>query len=311
MPDEPALMNEFGTSTGYHGKGRYPLARMVSLCLGNTMTVLNYNIGRYQDGETALLAPLLGTLAKGDLLIADRHFAAAHYYWHYQSLGLQYLTRAHQNLKLSRIKPLYSYSKTDFVGWLKINPSYRKKNPDLPDKIMVRFTQGIFRIRGKRQLIWLVSSLLDNTMYPASEIIELYGKRWRIETLFRELKINMSADVLRSQSPEGIYKEIAARMIAITIVRTIMLEASIVNDVDPIRISFVQSVRTILSFSPALANEPAWKLPYIYHAMLREISSQLVPERPDRIEPRALTREKKHYPSLKVTRDEWRKSYVA
>jgi len=45
MPDEPALFETFGTNTGYHGKGRYPLARVATLCLAGTMTVIVYALG--------------------------------------------------------------------------------------------------------------------------------------------------------------------------------------------------------------------------------------------------------------------------
>ncbi len=311
MSDEQDLHDEFGTCTGRYGASKYPLARMVTLCLCNTMIILDYNLGRYRDDENALLAPLLKKLRKGDLLVADRHFAAAHFYWFYQSLGLEFLTRAHQNLKMSRIKRLWSYSQNDFVGWLNINPIYRKKNSDLPERIMVRFTQYIVRIRGQRKVVWLAGSLLDEAVYPANEIIQLYGKRWRIETLLQCLKINASADVLRSKSSAAIRKELATRVIAVNLIRMIMLESAVVNNVDPMRISFVGAVRAILSFAPSLAIEPLWKLPQIYNAMLVEIASNVVPWRPGRIEPRAVTRENKHYPRLKTTRAEWRKSYAA
>ena len=129
MPDEPALFETFGVNTGYHGQGRYPLARVATLCLAGTMTVIAYALGGYWQSEWALALTILGTLRKGDLLIADRYFAAAHYYWQYQSLGLEFLTRTHQRLIVSRIKRVQSYSRNDFLGWLTINKSYRKKDP--------------------------------------------------------------------------------------------------------------------------------------------------------------------------------------
>ena len=311
MPDVPQLFREFGTPTGFHGKCKYPLARLVTLCIANTMTVLDYVLGGYNQDENAIAHRILTNLKKGDLLLADRHFAAAHFYFYYRSLGLEFLTRAHQCLKISRIKHITSYSQHDFLGWLKINKNYRQKDPELPEKIMVRFIRTMVRVRGERKVVWLVSSLLDDKLYPAGEIVELYGKRWRIETLFREVKINLSADVLRSQTTEGVRKEVAARLVAINVVRTIMLEAAIENGVDPIRISFVHTVRAIVMFAPALASEPIWKLPEIYKAMLAEIAAHLVPERLGRNEPRAVRRQRQHYPSLKTTREQWRKRYAA
>jgi IS4 transposase len=311
MPDVPELFREFGTPTGFHGKCRYPLARLVTMCIANTMTVLDYVLGRYDQDENTLAQSILKNLKKGDLLLADRHFAAAHFYFYYKSLGLQFLTRSHQCLKISRIKRVKSYGETDFIGWLKINKGYRQKDPKLPSKIMVRFIKATVWIRGKNKAIWLVTSLLDNKLYPAGEIVQLYGKRWRIETLFNMVKVNLSADVLRSVGPNGIRKEVAARLIAVNIVRIIMLEAAVENHVDPLRISFVYAVRAIIMFAPALATESIWKLPEIYKAMLKEIASHLVPERPGRNEPRAVRRVRQHYPSLKVTREQWRRRYAA
>jgi len=312
MPNEPSLQAEFGVPNGYHGKGRNPIARMVTLCLCNTMTVLSYKMSTYVSDENTLLCPLLKTLRKGDLLIADRHFAGANLYCRYLSEGIEFLTRAHQKLKISRIKRLYSYSTNDFVGYLKVGDNYRRKDTSLPAKIMVRFICATLPNRKKSSPIWFVTSLLDGDLYAADEIVQQYAHRWRIETLFRELKINFNADVLRSKTVPGIYKEIASRLTAINIVRSIMLEAAARNKVDdPLRISFVTAVRAIVSFSPALAFSPVTILPAIYNAMLDEIAAHLVPWRPGRTEPRKLARDPKSYPSLKQTRAEWRINHAA
>ena len=166
-------------------------------------------------------------------------------------------------------------------------------------------------IRGKRKAVWFATSLLDDRKYPASEIVALYGKRWRIETLFRAVKIEMSADVLRSKRPDGIRKEVCARLMALNIVRAVMLEAAGEHGVDPLRISFSHAIRCILAFAPALAMEPIWVVQAIYKAMLREIASHLLRERPGRSEPRAIKREKKHYPYLRTTRSLWRLKNVS
>ncbi len=311
MPATTDLFKQFATNTGYNGRGRYPLAHLVTVCIANTMTVLSYALGRYTDSETSLAFPLLGRLKKGDLLVADRHFAAAHYYARYMSMGLEFVTRIHQCIKMSRIRRVQSYSRNDFIGWLKINPAYLRKDPTLPARTMVRFIQTTFRIRGRRTVVWLATSLLDARKYPAGEIARVYASRWRIETLFCSTKINMGADVLRSQSPEAIRKEVAARLIAVNIIRMIMLEAAAASGIPPLRLSFAYTVRAVLGFAPALADESPWKLASIYRAMLREIAAHLVPDRPGRNEPRAIRREIHHYPSLRITRAQWRTAYAA
>ena len=123
---------------------------MACLSLAKTMMVINYSIGRYKQDENTLLKPMLKTLPKGDLLVADRHFAGANLYFNYMANGLKYLTRAHQKLKISRLKRLWSYGANDFVARLKIGDSYRRQNPELPKYITARFIRVTACIRGKR-----------------------------------------------------------------------------------------------------------------------------------------------------------------
>jgi len=311
MPDEESLFKEFETSKTRHGKGKYPLARLVTLALADTMTILGYGLRGYSTSENTLASDLLDLLVEGDLLVGDRHFAGANLYAEYLRRGLEFLTPTHQRLKINNIKRWWSYSANDFVGKMKINEIHRKKDPSLPKWIRVRFIHASLIVRGKQKTVWLVTSLLDAEKYPAAEIAAVYGRRWRIETLFKAVKIEMSADVLKSKRPDGIRKEVCARLMALNIVRMIMLEAAQEHGVDPLRISFVHAVRCILAFAPALASEPAWILRSIYEAMLKEVASNLVPERLGRNEPRSVRRETKHYPTLRTTRAQWRLGNVA
>ena len=312
MADQPELKEAFGVNMGRHGRGRYPLARVVTLCLAGTRVILDYAIGRYTQGEVALTFPLLNGLRSGDLLLADRHFAGAHYYVHYQHQSLEFLTRAHQRLKISKIQRQLQYSGHDFVGKLKINPKYRRADPALPVSISVRFIRATLRIRGRCRNVWFVTSLRDAERYPAAELVALYAQRWGIETLLREVKIDLSADVLRSQSAAGIRKELIARLTALNVVRTIILQAAQAHDIDPLRISFVDTLRTLLSFSATLASAAALRVPELYRVMLAEAAAHVVAKRPNRLEPRYLTRERKHYPALRrQTRAQWKAKHAA
>jgi hypothetical protein len=311
MPDTPDLHEHFGTSTGRGGKRRYPLARMVTVALGNTMSVLDYAVGRYQASEQALLRPLLCGLRVGDLLVADRHFAGANLYAEYLGAGLHFLTRAHQAMKISRLRRPHGYAPNDFVTDVPVGDWYRRQDPTLPTTVPVRLIQAAVRTRGRREVMWFVTSLLDAAEYPAQELVELYARRWRIETLFLQLKRRLSADVLRSKTPAGVRKELAACIAALNIVRTILLEAAAAHGRNPMDLSFAGALRAILAFAPVLANAPVWKLPIIYDAMLREIAMCRVARRPGRQEPRAVRREWKHYPKLKTTRTEWKRQWAA
>jgi hypothetical protein len=311
MPAEAELFATFGRSTGRGGKRHYPLARIVAVSLANTMVVLRYAMGRYDDGEVSLLRTMFGDLDAGDLLVADRHFAGANLYCEYLRNGLHFLTRAHQRLRIDRLRRVAVFAENDFLADLPVNTNHRRDDPTLPKTVRVRLIAATVPTRkNRRQPMWFVTSLLDAAMYPADEIVELYGRRWRIETLLRQLKVDLHADVLRSRSADGVRNELAARMTALNVVRCLMLQAADEHDADPIRLSFAGAVRTALAFSPHFATAPPWKLPMIEKAMLQQIAWARLPDRPGRLEPRAIRREKKHYPRLKITRQEWTQQWL-
>lgn len=311
MADTNALHRSFGATISGGKRGKFPLARLVTAALANTMTIIGYSLGRYDQSEIALTWPLLKTLRRGDLLIADRLYAAAHYYVRYLRQGLEFITPVHACLKMKSLGDLRPLGPGDFLARMRVNSTSRHADRWMPKWVPVRIVAATVRIRGKRTTLWLVTSLLDPRTYPAAEILELYRRRWRIETLLEQVKVNLSADVLRSRSPEGVRKEIAARLMAVNVVRMVMLEAALKDRSDPLRVSFVQTVRTLVAFAPRLATAHPGDLLDIYDAMLREIASHQVPWRPGRNEPRMLKREVKHYPSLKTTRTEWRSKNVA
>ena len=307
MPDTPELHAAFGTSR----TGKFPLMRIATAALADTRAVLGYAAGRYDDGENALAAGILDRLRPGDLIVADRLFAGAALYVGYLRRGLQFVTRMHPRVKVSALPCLARFDRGDFLTEMTIPPPYRKRDASLPERVRVRILSAVVTIRGKRKVLWLATSLLDPERYPAEEIVELYARRWRIETLFEEMKVALKADVLRSLTPDGVRKELAARMVALNAVRAIMLESAAEHGVEPLRLSFVHAVRAAIVFAPAMASAPAWKLPEIYRAMLTEIASHVVPFRPGRNEPRAVRREHHHYPTLRTTRRLWRIQHAA
>jgi hypothetical protein len=214
---------------------------------------------------------------------------------------LEFLTRAHQRLNIRRLKVVKWLGENDFVARMNVNVNHRRKDPALPKTLDVRIIgrQIATRNGARSKPLWLVTSLLNAATYPADEIAEQYQRRWRIETLFGQLKGPLGTDVLRSQTVDGVSKELAARIIAPNCVHGLMLQADDEHDVDPMRISFVGAVRAVLTFSHYFATAPPWKLPQIEQTMLRTIAQRLVPHRPGRQEPRAVTHERKHYPASK------------
>ncbi len=238
MSDEKELENKFGKSGSKHGRSRFPVARVVLAVTLNTMVTVDCEIGSYKTGENSLFSRLTEKLLPGDLIIGDRRYAGAKLYVEYMRTGIEFITRAHQRLNVDSLKKAEILGTDDFIVQMPVSEIYRRKDPTLPQSIRVRMIKAKSRVRGRKESFWLATSLLCAKRYPAEEIKLQYKKRWKIEGLIEEIKIWLDADVLRSKTVEGIYKELYARVIVFNLLHWLILKASKKHKKEADRISF-------------------------------------------------------------------------
>ena len=306
MSDEEDLEKAFGKCGTRKGISRFPLGRVVIAVALNTMIIVSHRAGPYRKSETALFCEILSELSPGDVIVADRCYAGAKLYVEYMRKGVEFVTRAHRVLKVERLRKITVFSSDDFIAEMGVPVVYRRKDPTLPETIKVRAIRTKATVRGRKETFWLITSLVDGKKYPVEEIRALYKKRWAIEGLIKELKLWLGADVLRSKSPEGIYKELHARIIASNLIHWLIVKAAYEHQRDAERISFTATVRLTASFSLKMSSAPSWKLPILYRELLEKVACSTVLGRPGRIEPRMRKRDVKHYGYLRISRSEWR-----
>jgi hypothetical protein len=157
----------------------------------------------------------------------------------------------------------------------------------LPQSIKVRelryrVTQPGFRVRE----IVLVTTLLDEQLYPAVELATLYHQRWEIETNLRHLKQTLRMDVLRTKTVDGVHKELAMYAIVYNLIRLVMLDSARRQNVAVPRISFIDAQRRLRHAIPG--------------APTRNLI--VLPERPGRYEPRVRKRRPKEFDLMQKPR---------
>ncbi len=310
MSDMPELFQEFGRRAGRCRFARYPLARVFVAFDLKTMIMLGHEIGGYTSGEISLLKRHFPKFEARDVLILDRHYAGANLYAEYKRAGLEFISRAHHKLQIEKLKVVRVFDLGDMVVQIPVNVQYRKIDPTLPEAVEVRMIQTQAKIRGRKEEFWIATSLVDPERYPAHEIQDWYKKRWKVEGLIEELKVWLGADVLRSKTAEGIYKELYARIIGLNLIHWLILKAARQHYQPVERISTSASLRLTAAYSLKMSTSPAWQLAELYRILLQKIAHSIVPDRSDRTEPRMIRRDRKHYPMLKITRKEWRTLYA-
>lgn len=158
---------------------------------------------------------------------------------------------------------------------------------NIPKSLTVRVIKYYIPSPGYRtKYVILVTTLLDTEVYPTTEIMRLYGQRWEVELDLKHLKTTLDMDVLRGKTPEMVRKEIYAHLLAYNLLRTVMWEAGTLHQVDPLRLSIQGTRQHLDNFIPQLAFATNRKRVQLYRALLKIIVHKLVPERPQRCEPR-------------------------
>jgi Transposase DDE domain len=163
------------------------------------------------------------------------------------------------------------------VEWLKPvrRPAWMtaEQYAGLPPTLLVRELRYWLARQGQRTLcVTIATTLLDPVKYPKQNIAELYQVRWTVETHFAELKTTLKMRRVKSQTPEGVKKELAVYALVYNLVHVVMLQAAQRQGVDVGRVSFLDAVRWLLSAEPG---EP---MPDLI----------VNPHRPDRHEPRVI-----------------------
>ncbi|MCX5685779.1 MAG: IS4 family transposase [Planctomycetota bacterium] len=308
MPREAALFEHYGAHRARTTTVRYPLARFCSLLAVGTSTLIDYRFGPFRRPEIEMAGEMLGSVGPGDLVLGDRGLSGSPTLARIQARKADFLMRKNARLIVERLPVVKRLGKYDFITDLPVSKPARKLDPTLPETVRV----CLFRVTwkapsGETITEWFVTSLLDAKEFKKKTLAKLYHERWHIETSYQEFKQTFHADVLRSKTVDNIEKEFAAHVLAYQLVRRLMAAAAEKHQVKPTRISLLNAARAVVRFSQHMAAAPTWALPIHYERLLDAIAAGRIDVRPGRIEPRALTREWKHYPHLRLSRSEWRK----
>lgn len=309
MPREDELFRHFGRHNTKHGPTRFPLARFVSLLDVETCTIMGYRFGPHTTSEIEMAMDLIDLLGPGDLALLDRGFTGSPTMARIRARGADFLGRKNARLDPDKAKVIDRLGRDDFIVELPMSKPARQKDPSLPDTVTVRLFRATWRSpTGERVTEWFVTSLMDSKRFTKRKLAILYHERWRIETSYAEFKQAFHSDVMRSKTTDNIYKEMAAHVLAYQLVRRLMAAAAAKYGKRPTALSFLNAARWTASFSHAMSSARTQDLPLLHERLLRAIAASDVDVRPGRIEPRAVARERKHYPSLRQPRAAWREA---
>jgi len=289
----------------------FPLIRLVGIFSLTTGLLLDYAKGNKHQHELRLLWKLLEGFKRGDLAVADRGFCSYVLLALLPLRGVAALFRLHQRRPADLRKGKRLGKKDRLFTWLKpvqkprwLPQSWWKK---VPAELTVRVIRFKLSCPGYRpESVTLVTTLLDPQQYSARDLAELYVRRWKIELWFRDIKTSLGMEVLRCKTPQMLHKELEMFFIAYNLIRCLIAQAGSSNHVALDRLSFKGTVDSVRQFSLAIAQARSKrKQNQLLVELLEVIARDEVPDRPDRLEPRAVKRRPKAFPLLNKPRDQF------
>ncbi len=307
LPHWEELATFFGTSRNGRQRSR-PQARMVMLAFPQCRLPWRYELTPRSCHEQTIAMRLLGYLEPLDLVLMDRGFWSYGLFWQVQRRQAFFGIRLRRGVKLKTLKRLGRDDR--LVTWKK--PANWRKKPaweqllDLPASLTLRVIS--YQMPGFRP-----SAVVTNVLDPAvlsrkdwvrmattderGRVLEagLYHRRWEIETLFRELKVQQGMQrSLRSRTAEGIAFEVAGHVLLYLLTRWLMYEAAEEHGIPPLRISFTQALREVNDIRYALLlADPQRVRRVLLPRLLQRIAQHVVPLRPGRHFPRPADRYRK------------------
>ena len=152
--------------------------------------------------------------------------------------------------------------------------------------------------------------MLDPKEYTRTDLAELYRLRWHAEVDLKHLKTTMGMEHLPSKTPEMVRKDFYVHLLAYNLIRTVQLQASRQYGVDPLALSFCATIQHVSSFTCIFAHATKEQGANEYTQLIYLVSTEKLPLRPNRVEPRAVKRRPKAYPRLKKPRKQVRRKLM-
>ena len=221
----------------------------------------------------------------------------------------------HRKLDWRKGKKLSSYER--LVTWQKPTrkPPTSELTDDewkaLPEQMTVRYIKMGYENRdGDKEMMVVVTDLLDSEAYPGEDVIDLYAERWQIEVKFRDIKTTMGMEHFAVKSPEMAHLSLQMMVISYNLIRCLMQKAASRVEKPVHEMSF-NSIRTVITISHEsfrqVSTRPLLKK-QLYKSLIENCSEQTLNIRPFRREPRAKKLRPKGYAFLTQNRKKFKES---
>lgn len=289
VADTPHNAHYFGRHYADRGAAAFPQLQCVYLCECGTHVIFDAVFWPCHTSEHKGAQRLLRSVTHDMLVMWDRGLYSYDQVSAVRERGAQVLCRLSKSVKP---KPIERLPDGSYLAYVYPSNYQRRKGGERLLVRIIEYTIDDPDRPGHGEIHRLLTTLLDPDLFPAKELIGLYHERWEIEITIDEIDTHQRLlhKPFRSLKPQGVIQELYGLLIAHFIIRFIMHQAALRNQLDPDRLSFINSLRLI---SDALADFQLVHPDHhaaLWSRLLDDILHFQLPPRDNRINPRVVKR---------------------
>lgn len=256
LPHNPTLAKRYPPGSNQHAKFHWPTVRILVAHDVNSGLAMRPQWGALYGGdavsEQQLLEQAIERLPAGSVVLGDANFGVFSTAWDATRRGYPVALR----LTPVRAKALAGGPLREGmdvrIRWTP-SPEDRRRHSQLPSDACVEGRLIVRQVQPSNGQQPFLLALFTTLSEDADSILQLYGRRWYIETDLRSLKQTLRLDQLTSTTPEMIAKEIDVAMMAYNLVRAVICVTAQNTDLPPRSFSFSRVRRAINAFAPLIA----------------------------------------------------------
>jgi putative transposase len=283
LPHTPALCRSYPPGSNQHGETHFPLLRVLIAHDLDTGLAMRPAFGPMHGPEAVseqqLLESAMDRLPAGAAVIGDANFGVFSVAYAGAQSGhpvlLRLTTVRAQRLAVTKLRDGIDRP----VVW---RPSRwdRRSHPHLPADACVRGRLIVRQVQPDNGAAPFLLFLFATLASASEEVLQLYGKRWNIETDLRTLKTTLRLEQLTCCTPDMVAKEIHMGIAAYNLVRAVTCLASQQSGIPPRGYSFTTVRRIVEVFTPKLAAAPnAQTAQQVFDQMMLCVQQAKLPQR--------------------------------
>jgi len=288
LPASEEIREEFDPKSGLQtsGKGHFPMCLVSTVYDVFRRLPIARTVVPVDSSEREEVKELLPFVPALSVLLFDRGYPSfeviIYLLEHFKGF---FIFRCPAEATFLAVQIFLRSGKRESTIWITPTSNYLGKIPPKQRKGVKAVKLRVVRLDSPDGTVSvLLTNLYDRKQFASHEIVELYFRRWEVESYYRDEKVCLEIERFHSKTCNSVRQELFAVMIMAVISRTLMQLSQQTYLDDTREIQFKNTIMTLASEAAVLSPQDPEKAVKIFDEILEEIS-RVIYYRPKKTRP--------------------------